>query len=60
MSTVGTQLNTFHDASAMPKALTSDARNTASAPKADLVDINSATAAELKMLPGVSDSQRRK
>src|SRR6201982_2748680 len=32
------------------------ARSTASAPKMDTVDINSATAAELKMLPGVSDS----
>ena len=41
---------------ATPKASTSDARSTAAAPKTDTVDINSATAAELKMLPGVSDS----
>jgi competence protein ComEA len=36
------------------KASTSDARSTAAAPKTDTVDINSATAAELKMLAGVS------
>ena len=41
---------------ATPKAPASDARSTAAAPKMDTVDINSATAAELKMLPGVSDS----
>jgi competence protein ComEA len=45
---------------AVPKAATSDARSTAVAPKADAVDINSATAAELKMLPGVSDSDSTK
>ena len=43
-----------------PKASTSDARSTAAAPKMDTVDINSATAAELKMLPGVSDSDATK
>src|SRR5690348_13739359 len=42
------------------KAPTSDARSTAAAPKMDTVDINSATAAELKMLPGVSDSDATK
>jgi competence protein ComEA len=36
------------------------ARSTAAAPKMDTVDINSATAAELKMLPGVSDSDATK
>jgi DNA uptake protein ComE-like DNA-binding protein len=45
---------------ATPKAPTSDARSTAAAPKLDTVDINSATAAELKMLPGVSDSNATK
>jgi DNA uptake protein ComE-like DNA-binding protein len=45
---------------ATPKASTSDARSTATAPKMDTVDINSATAAELKMLPGVSDSDAAK
>jgi competence protein ComEA len=43
-----------------PKASTSDTRSTAVAPKMDTVDINSATAAELKMLPGVSDSDATK
>lgn len=45
---------------AAPKASTSDARGTATAPKADMVDINSATAAELKMLPGLTDSDASK
>ena len=43
-----------------PKASTSDARSTAAVPKMDTVDINNATAAELKMLPGVSDSDAAK
>jgi competence protein ComEA len=43
-----------------PKAPTSDARSTAVAPKADMVDINSASAAELKMLPGVSEGDATK
>jgi competence protein ComEA len=42
-----------------PKAPTADARSMA-APKMDTVDINSATAAELKMLPGVSESDAAK
>jgi hypothetical protein len=42
------------------KAPTADTRSTAAAPKMDTVDINSATAAELKMLPGVSDSDATK
>jgi competence protein ComEA len=45
---------------ATPRASTPDARSTATAPKADMVDINSATAAELKMLPGVSESDATK
>jgi competence protein ComEA len=45
---------------ATPKASTSDSRSTATAPKADVVDINSATAAELKALPGLSDSDASK
>src|SRR5215471_20087268 len=38
----------------------SSSKSTAAAPKADIVDINSATAAELKMLPGVNDSDATK
>ena len=45
---------------ATPKAPASDARSTAAAPKMDTVDINSATAAELKILPGVTDSDAAK
>ena len=43
-----------------PKAPTSDTRSTGTAPKSDMVDINSATASELKMLPGVSESDASK
>src|SRR5437868_3363993 len=45
---------------AVPKASPSDSRSTAVAPKSDIVDVNSATAAELKMLPGISDSDSAK
>jgi competence protein ComEA len=45
---------------ATPKASTSDVRSTAAAPKMATVDLNSATAAELKMLPGVSNSDATK
>ena len=45
---------------AAPKAPSADERSTAAAPKMGTVDINSATAAELKMLPGVSDSDATK
>lgn len=43
-----------------PKASTSDARSTTAAPKTDVVDLNSASAAELKMLPGISESDATK
>jgi DNA uptake protein ComE-like DNA-binding protein len=45
---------------ATPKASTPDARSSATAPKADMVDINSATAAELRALPGVTESDATK
>lgn len=45
---------------AAPKASTSDARSSATAPKADMVDINSATAVELRALPGVTESDATK
>lgn len=45
---------------AAPKGSTSDTRGAATAPKADMVDINSATAAELKTLPGITDSDASK
>jgi competence protein ComEA len=41
-----------------PKGL--DTPNTTAVPQPDMVDINSATAAELKMLPSVSDSDASK
>jgi competence protein ComEA len=47
-------------APATPKASTSDARSSATAPKADMVDINSASATELKALPGVTDTDASK
>jgi competence protein ComEA len=47
-------------APATPKASPSDTRSTAAAPKSDMVDINSATAAELKTLPSVSDNDAAK
>jgi competence protein ComEA len=43
-----------------PKAPDAMPRNTAAVPNADLVDINAATAAQLKALPGVSDSDSAK
>jgi|SRR6516164_9306556 DNA uptake protein ComE-like DNA-binding protein len=45
---------------AAPKAPDSASRSTAIAPKTDPVDINTATAAELKGLPGVSDADSTK
>ena len=47
-------------APATPKTPAADARSTAAAPKMDTIDINSATAAELRMLPGVSDGDTAK
>lgn len=45
---------------AAPKAPDSASRSTASVPKAGLVDINTATAAELHALPGISDGDSAK
>ena len=45
---------------AAPKAPDSASRSTASVPKAGLVDINTATAAELQALPGISDGDSAK
>ena len=45
---------------AVPKASSSDMRGSATAPKAAMVDINSATAAELKTLPGVTEGDATK
>ena len=45
---------------AAPKAPDSASRSTAVAPKTDPLDINTATAAELKGLPGVSDADSTK
>ena len=43
-----------------PKAPDSTSRSTAAAPKADVVDINSATATELQSLPGITESDSAK
>ena len=45
---------------ATPKASDPASRSTAAVPKAALVDINTATATELKGLPGVSDADSAK
>ena len=59
-STTSPSSTTAPAVTAAPKAPSADARSTAAAPKMGTVDINSATAAELKMLPGVSDSDATK
>jgi competence protein ComEA len=43
-----------------PKAPDSALHGTAAVPKTDLVDINTATAAELKGLPGINDADSAK
>ena len=45
---------------AVPKAPDSASRSTAAVPRAGLVDLNTATAAELKGLPGITDSDSAK
>ena len=45
---------------AAPKARDSASRSTAAVPNAGLVDINTATAAELQALPGISDGDSAK
>jgi len=45
---------------AAPKAPDFASRSTAAVPKADQVDINTATPAELQALPGISDSDSAK
>jgi competence protein ComEA len=47
-------------APATPKASTSESRSTAAMPRGDMVDINSASATELKTLPGISESDATK
>jgi competence protein ComEA len=59
-STTSPSSTTAPAVTAAPKAPSADAPSTAAAPKMGTVDINSATAAELKMLPGVSDSDATK
>ena len=46
--------------SALPRSPASDPRNTAAAPKSDMVDLNTATAAELKAMPGLGEGDAAK
>jgi competence protein ComEA len=46
--------------SAMPRSPASDPRGTTAAPKIAIVDLNTATAVELKALPGLSEGDAAK
>src|ERR1700756_4048349 len=46
--------------SAMPRSPASDPRGTAAAPKTAILDLNTATAVELKALPGLSEGDAAK
>jgi len=59
-STASPSATTPPASSAMPRSPASDTRGTAAAPKTDMVDLNTATAAELKALPGLSEGDAAK
>ena len=43
-----------------PKASTGESRSMVAAPKTEMVDLNTATAAQLKSLPGITDTDANK